>query len=677
MKTNKTVFDYIEKAIENETLKLLIHRQFCNDEWGVMISEFKPDFKMNAFDKNVANIFLCRDYSLKYMYGDCLSIIDEINTIENELDIDSQCHLALLGFAYHTFGITLGYMGKKNDSRYNAFLEGAHNIYNQLNANLDIADLTIQEIDLDFYYDPPLGIPGLIKKYENIEKELWQEKGIKFRIGVLCLLGFMKSDNPSLLNGAVKNLKEYLAAADKNHYMHYWASCALIIAQKANNEALTQLPSTPPGARSKAERFPITLFLLLRSFRIVGDYKKTKRLLLGIERKLKNLIKYFENSDYKKFIFLSHGLVIEEWMLSVFEDTEATIKEKFYHIIHVNEIIQNRLLADKLSSYLTKDDGLINIKEMLHKIAKDRPDTGLVYITSTIRNIKNQNQFIILYAEKIGDKDTYSINTINSNSLFEIENKFIEKFIIDPGSSKKEQDRVLDLYGETLFTDNDFLNSKNTLVVPNNFCLTLPVHMARIDGEYLYEKSEFRYLPTLHIVNSKNKKSVDKNSVMTIFYTSKDENAAIEADAINESLPNCTIRLVKDPDLKTIKENLYGSNIVHTIAHGSDGNIIFNGYVIDGFDYCDAFPNDLETVSFSVCRSGAVLQKEAYPVEHVSWSHNLLKRRVKKVLTHSWDLGQHASNSFILNYYSNYNERYIAMKQYRPSEYGGYMIWGK
>jgi len=233
---------------------------------------------------------------------------------------------------------------------------------------------------------------------------------------------------------------------------------------------------------------------------------------------------------------------------------------------------------------------------------------------------------------------------------------------------------VLDLYGETLFTDNDFLNSKNTLVVPNNFCLTLPVHMARIDGEYLYEKSDFRYLPTLHIVNSKNKKSVDKNTVMTIFYTSKDENAVIEADAIKESLPNSTIKLVKDPNLKTIKENLYGSNIVHTIAHGSDGYIIFNDYVIDGFDYCDAFPDDLETVSFSVCRSGAVEQKEAYPVEHVSWIHQLLQKRVKNVLTHSWDLGQHASNSYILSYYNN---SYISLNKFKPSEYGGYMIWGR
>jgi hypothetical protein len=308
---------------------------------------------------------------------------------------------------------------------------------------------------------------------------------------------------------------------------------------------------------------------------------------------------------------------------------------------------------------------------------KNNTSVGLIYITATIKNINDENQFFILNANKIGDETTYSIRKITSKSLYEIENKFIEKFIIDPGSSKKEQDQVLDLYGETLFTDNDFLNSKNTLVVPNNFCLTLPVHMARIDGEYLYEKSEFRYLPNLHIVNSKNKKSVDKNSVMTIFYTSEDKNAAIEANAINESLPNKTIRIVKDPDLKTVKKELLGSDSVHTIAHGSDGNIIFNGYVIDGFDYCDAFPDDLGTVSFSVCRSGAILQKGLYPVDHVSWSHKLLKRRVKKVLTHSWDLGQHASNSFILNYYSNYNERYVAMKQYRPSEYGGYMIWGK
>ena len=122
----------------------------------------------------------------------------------------------------------------------------------------------------------------------------------------------------------------------------------------------------------------------------------------------------------------------------------------------MNEIIQNRLLADELHSYLPKEDGLINVNKILHKIAEDQPDTGLVYITSTIKNLNNENHFFILHADRIDDQKTYSINEIKSNSLWEIENKFMEIFLNNPGSTKREQHAVLDLYGETLFNNNGF-----------------------------------------------------------------------------------------------------------------------------------------------------------------------------------------------------------------------------
>ncbi|SVB77785.1 uncharacterized protein METZ01_LOCUS230639, partial [marine metagenome] len=425
------IFDLIDEEIESAELKKQVRIQFIEDKWS-SYSELETLIESNAlneFDFKVAKVFLCRGYSLTYKYGLCFDIISECDKIKTNLIHKNNGHLALLGYMYHQFAISLGYMGKRKDSRYDDFIDKANQIYDELGIESEKADLIIQSIDLDYYYYDPLGIPDLIDRYKLIPEKFYDEKGIFFRLGVINLMGYLRTDRTTLLNDSIIYLKKQLNKSGKDHYRNYLATCALIIAQKANNEMIIKLPDPPPGARSKSEKFPLFIFILLRAFRISGENNKSRRLLFNIERKLKNLIACFEDPDYKKFIFVSYGFVIEEWMLSVYEDTELSMRKKFYHIIHVNEIIQNRLLADELHSYLPKQDGLINVKEILHKIAQEQPDTGLVYITSTIRNLKNEKHFFILNADKINDEKTFSINEIKSKSLWGIENQFREKIL--------------------------------------------------------------------------------------------------------------------------------------------------------------------------------------------------------------------------------------------------------
>ena len=56
------------------------------------------------------------------------------------------------------------------------------------------------------------------------------------------------------------------------------------------------------------------------------------------------------------------------------------------------------------------------------------------------------------------------------------------------------------------------------IVIPNNIFLTLPIHMARLEGNYLYEKGDYRYLPNLHFLNFKKRKSIKDSNDLTIFY---------------------------------------------------------------------------------------------------------------------------------------------------------------
>jgi len=675
---NNKIFNLIEGEVKNKKLKNLIKIQYVQDEWGSCISGLKlliESNTLNEFDYKVARIFLCRDYSLTYKHGLSFDIIGDYESIVNGLKKNRQNHLALLGFLHHQFVIALGYMGKRNDDRVKKFFDESLTIYNKLGAESEKVDLIIHQIDLDFYYNDPLGMPDLINRYKKISDEFYLEKGIFFRLGLINLMTYLKTDRKKFLDDSIDNLNNQLKSSDPNHYRNYFTECALIIAQYSKNGAIGKLPNAPKGAVSKAERFPLTMFLMLRAYRISGGNKKSIRLLFNIERKLKNLISDFEDPDYKKFIFLSYGIILEEWMLSIIEDSDLSNEERFKYLIHVNEIMQNRLLAENIKSYLSDNEGLINIDDILNQIVQHESETSLIYVTLTIKNIQNEKQFAILVAEKIGHKDTYSVNIIDSNSLYDIENQFIDKFILNHGSTKKEQDNVLDIYGERLFQHNRFRFSKRTLVIPNNFCLTLPLHMARINGKYLYEKSNYRYLPNLNIVNSKVRKPVEKKSSMTIFYTSKDKAASIEAHSMKKSLSNKAIRLIQDPDLDEVQELSKKADSIHTIAHGSGNDIIFNTKIINGIKFCNALPNDLETVSFSVCKSGAISQDETYPIEHRGWTHRMLLKKTKRVLTHTWDLGQDASKQFAVNYYQDKDDR-LEMKKFKPSEYGGYMHWG-
>ena len=102
---------------------------------------------------------------------------------------------------------------------------------------------------------------------------------------------FQPDKEPIEIESKVVKFERYkeLNKSGKDHYRNYLATCALIIAQKANNEMIIKLPDPPPEARSKAEKFPLFMFILLRAFRISGKNNKSRRLLFNIERKLKNL----------------------------------------------------------------------------------------------------------------------------------------------------------------------------------------------------------------------------------------------------------------------------------------------------------------------------------------------------------------------------------------------------
>ena len=126
------IFELIQKEVIDKKLLNLINNQFLKDNWGESLVGLKNlinNNSLNFYDKKVALIFLCRDYSLTYRYGECHDIIIECDSIISKLNDDNQSHHALKGFIFHQFAISLGYMGKKRDPRYKEYLNHAYKIY--------------------------------------------------------------------------------------------------------------------------------------------------------------------------------------------------------------------------------------------------------------------------------------------------------------------------------------------------------------------------------------------------------------------------------------------------------------------------------------------------------------------------------------------------------------------
>ena len=256
-------------------------------------------------------------------------------------------------------------------------------------------------------------------------------------------------------------------------------------------------------------------------------------------------------------------------------------------------------------------------------------------------------------------------------------NSFRKYFIQNPTSAKRKQDNVLDRYSDILFGGNGLVN-KNYIAIPNDFTLTLPIHMARIDGKYLFEKSNFSYLPNLHSALISNRKGRQKDKTV-VFYNTKEKNSIAEAKSIKDIVGSKHVKLIPDPDLKKIQSAGKNASVVHFVTHQKNKQVFFNGTEMNIDDLCEALPNNLDMAILNLCEGGRVQQKSKYPIMHKSLAHTMMLKKTKCVITHSWDLGQEASKIFSNKFYKS-NKNFSIPKELinkKPSEYGGYMIWGQ
>ena len=198
---NNDVFALIIDEVNDKNLERLIYQQYEQDQWGTSITDLKRLIELgdlSQYDYSVAKIFLARDLSLQYQYKECFEIIEEHESLVSNLN-ESNSHMALKGFMFHQFAISLGYMGRRDSESYKLFNEKCLKIYDHLEAEDIKSDFLIQRTDLNYYYENHLDVDGICREYESIPEVFHEQKGINLRVGIINLLGYLKSENKKFL----------------------------------------------------------------------------------------------------------------------------------------------------------------------------------------------------------------------------------------------------------------------------------------------------------------------------------------------------------------------------------------------------------------------------------------------------------------------------------------------
>ena len=217
---------------------------------------------------------------------------------------------------------------------------------------------------------------------------------------------------------------------------------------------------------------------------MIGQTKKIKRIFFSVERRIDNLLNQFpDDIEYQENILNRYALILEEWINFNVSDNNDSILERAVHIIHVNELLQNRLLLKNKTLGSPLDGSLFKAKKFIQYILEK--GRGLLYTSIEIKgiNAKAYQCFVLINELNINE---VKIVKLEMDKVHKLENQFRITFKLN--SPRAEQDRTLDILGNMIETIVDKMTKSKYAVVPNGFFNYLPIHMGRIGSRYLYEQ---------------------------------------------------------------------------------------------------------------------------------------------------------------------------------------------
>ena len=594
----QTVFDKIYQNINNERLKKTVLIHYSLDYWKENTADKEIEHSygnLNQYDTYVANIVEVRHLSLNYNYK--LAIL-KIRSLEKQLEtIKLQySETPLLAFIYHTFAITFAYLGKIDSKDCNYYFNKAVSLYEKQNYNTDLLLLKIHQIDIKYYSTDEISLIDLINEcnhlFASTESHMIKNE-LRFRLGVFHLVKYIQRIGNDDLVKSFDFFKEFIQNQKEDNYKNYWANCGIIITSSYlgyNIEESLITNDIPNGSFSKAKGYPLILFIITRAHILIGQTKKIKRIFFSVERRIDNLLNQFpDDIEYQENILNRYALILEEWINFNVSDNNDSILERAIHIIHVNELLQNRLLLKNKTLGSPLDGSLFKAKKFIQYILEK--GKGLLYTSIEIKGINAKAYQCIVLINELNANEV-KIVKLEIDEVHKLENQFRITFKLN--SSRAEQDRTLDIFGNMIEPFLDKMKKSKYAVVPNGFFNYLPIHMGRIENQYLYEHKKINYIPNLSI---KKNDTFSEEMNLGVFYTTAEENSIKEAEILNKKY-NAT--LYADPLLETFKE-MKKHNHIHIVAHHDDLTFFFKDSQIKTKSLIDLFTPDIHFASLNIC----------------------------------------------------------------------------
>ena len=667
----KSSLNIIIDLIKDQKLKKIASNYLLEDSWKEDLKALsKESFinDLNETDQIISYCFQLKKLSLLYRYKECYSIILIVISLLEKTSVKA-VNKTLNAYASHIIAISLAYMGKLKSDQFKKYYSTAYDFYEKSGLINDLNQLKIELLDIKNYYEDDYSKESILKEaysLNNTIKSDYQKNEVLFRLGILNLFNYINNKSWDSLIKANESFEDYLKNIDSDNYKSYWAKCGILVTNFYQNKPIDDLfmdISIPKGSYSKAKGFPLILFLIARAHIISGKENKVRKIFFNIERRIENLLNEFpDNLDYQKIIINRYGFLLEEWINYNFYDKNSSILEKSINIIHINELLVNRLLfKDHFTNSLSKE-GLFEAENKIQKFINKK--NGLIYFTIKLKNLNNNYVQRVIVINSL-EKDGIKIIELESDDLLKIKKDFTLTFFRE--SSLEEQNIVLDKYGSHFSELISYSNKELYNVISNGFYSYLPIDMARYKKQYLYERIIFNYQPNLSL--QKNKKFKRKSN-LAVFYTTNEKLSIIEANNLKKKYGAA---LFPDPDLKDFKL-IRKYTMVHIISHHKSGNLIFKNKNIPLKEILINYTSSNTLSSFNICNSFSKSDlQENYFAYSKSLANHILKNGVNEVITHSWELSQKAGLILLNDIYEK--NKKLKFKNFKPSEYGGYMFW--
>ena len=311
-------------------------------------------------------------------------------------------------------------------------------------------------------------------------------------------------------------------------------------------EKITDLPNHPPGSTHPGLLTENKLLLeFLLNTAIESDLKNSdkQKLVDNISALSLSAFEqtYIQNQDLVQNISDSY---LKE--LSIELINFITKRNSLYHV----------LFEDFFNGVSLTQENIFDLAVINELIEQNQEYLYVNYLSESRNDIDNKNQLLeneilintfclvhscYIYSKK---KDYVDIKSIKKEFL-----EKTNKHLTDAINARNNLSEITNNLGKLLFPDQTILSNINTCyVVSTSDTINIPIHLLKIDDEYIFDKCSIEYYTSLHHFNRKNLTQNNKYKKWALSIADPNINKG-ESEKINE-----TLALIRGGDINDLPE---------------------------------------------------------------------------------------------------------------------------